>query len=130
MPVKYRLWFEYGGITLAVNPSTDDFLTYSYIKMDLSDEIRYQLYKYINILSGYWSFSNFVYDEDKGYLVCQCYTNCYGCIPSREIIEESIIDVMRRMDSYYDIFTDLSKGKVLPDEVLEKIATFEFRRIY
>lgn len=121
---------KYYNIKVIINVNDDDFFVYAYVKMDISDKIKPRLYQYIHIASQHSSFANFAYDEDERQLVCQCYTSCLGFVPTREIVEESIIDVVHRLDCYNDIFLDLLKGKVLSNEEMENISTFEFRRTY
>lgn len=127
---KGKFKFKYYNTMIIINVNDDDFFAYTTRKMATTEETLPLLYKYINKISEDCYFANFVYDKDEGYLVCQCYINCFNYIPSREIIEESILSVAHRMDCYVDIFFDISKWKSLPDDMLESIATFEFRRTY
>lgn len=123
-----KFTFKYYQIKIVINVNKDDFYTYAYAKLNTSEETRPLVYKYIHKISHNESFSHFTYDEDTDCFLCQCYTNCFNLVPSREIIEESILSVALRTDAHYDIFCDIADGKMISDEVVDTVASFEFRR--
>lgn len=125
---KGKFTFNYYQLKLIINVNEDDFFTYTYTKLKPSEQTLSLVYKYMQRIGSAESLANFTYDEE-GYLVCRCYTNCFDYIPPQEMIEDSILSVANRMDSYCDVFSIIANEDAPSDEVLEQLATFEFRRV-
>lgn len=125
-----KFTFCYYQSVVIIRVNNNDFYSYAFTKLGVTEEMHPILYKHIHRISKGNYLSNFAYDEDEGFLICQCYTNCYGFIPNREIIEDGILEVALRLDSHIDIFNSIiTKGENSSDDVLELLAEFESKHM-
>ena len=99
----------------------DGFSVLSYFNINIEENRIESLTELLNKINKYTKFTSFVFNADKKEVYCQCYTNCCGVIPSKEIINSSLFGGIELVARCGDYLADVAAGKEIEQNELQKL---------
>jgi len=98
--------------------------------LKITKETAGVLSMYLHRINYYLYYGSFVLDFNNRQVYCQNFTNCIGIIPSRKMIEESILSIKEQIDKFGDIIVGITKGRNPSEEYFEKLLAEELEKEY
>lgn len=106
---------------LIIDLREDKYLVFATISLSVDEENRAEMARLLNMINYTMVFGNFEMDESDGEVRFRFAVDCDDCLPSREVVKDSILIPALMMEKYGDAIVKVLMGFATAKEAFAEV---------